>query len=189
MFRGAAWLVSDGRTLAPLGETYTRIGGAVGGMVARIPLPVVVLGAVALCVHVLATRTRFGRHVFAIGGNPLAAELAGIDVRGVTLRVFALMGALAGVAAVITTARLGAGTNSMGSQAELAVIAAAVLGGTSLAGGVGSVGGAVLGALWMQSLENGMVLLDVTSALRQVIIGLVLLAAVAADARARGGGA
>jgi ABC-type xylose transport system permease subunit len=189
MFRGAAWLVSDGRTLAPLDETYTRIGGAVGGMVARIPLPVVVLGAVALCVHVLATRTRFGRHVFAIGGNPLAAELAGIDVRGVTLRVFALMGALAGVAAVITTARLGAGTNSMGSQAELAVIAAAVLGGTSLAGGVGSVGGAVLGALWMQSLENGMVLLDVTSALRQVIIGLVLLAAVAADARARGGGA
>ena len=149
------------------------------------PLPVLVLGAVALGVHGLATRTRFGRYVFAIGGNPRAAELAGIDVRGVTLRAFALLGALAGVAAVLTTARLGAGANSMGSQAELAVIAAAVLGGTSLAGGAGSVGGAVLGALWMQSLENGMVLLDVTSALRQVVIGLVLLAAVAADARAR----
>ena len=121
----------------------------------------------------------------AIGGSPVAAELAGIDVRGVTLRAFALLGALAGVAAVLTTARLGAGTNAMGSQAELAVIAAAVLGGTSLAGGTGSAGGAVLGALWMQSLENGMVLLDVTSALRQVLIGLVLLVAVAADARAR----
>lgn len=234
VFRGAAWLVSDGRTLAPLDEGYTRIGGGLSGTIgaaaswwlaggvcavalaarkraalpavaaliafaaianavpgpdgsgAGIPLPLLVLGAVAFGVHVLATRTRFGRHVFAIGGSPLAADLAGIDVRGVTLRAFALLGALAGVAAVLTTARLGAGTNSMGSQAELAVIAAAVLGGTSLAGGTGSVGGAVLGALWMQSLENGMVLLDVTSALRQVVIGLVLLAAVAADVRSRG---
>jgi ABC-type xylose transport system permease subunit len=187
VFRGAAWLVSDGRTLAPLDETYTRIGGGLGGTIAGVPLPVLVLAAVALFVHVLATRTRFGRHVFAIGGSPLAAELAGIDVRGVTLRVFALMGALAGVAAVLTTARLGAGTNSMGSGSELAVIAAAVLGGTSLAGGAGSVAGAVLGALWMQSLENGMVLLDVTSALRQVVSGLVLLIAVAVDARSRVG--
>jgi D-xylose transport system permease protein len=239
VFRGAAWLVSDGRTLAPLAEGYTRIGGGLSGTIgatatwciaaaasaalaarrwrsgaplaalpavatlagfaaianavpgpdgsgAGLPLPVLVLGAVALFVHGLATRTHFGRHVFAIGGSPLAAELAGIDVRGVTLRAFALLGALAGVGAVLTTARLGAGTNSMGSQAELAVIAAAVLGGTSLAGGAGSVGGAVLGALWMQSLENGMVLLDVTSALRQVVIGLVLLAAVAADVRSRG---
>jgi ABC-type xylose transport system permease subunit len=187
IFRGAAWLVSDGRTLAPLDDGYARIGGGLSGTIAGIPMPLLVLAAVALGVHVLATRTRFGRHVFAIGGSPLAAELAGIDVRGVTLRAFALSGALAGVAAVLTTARLGAGTNSMGTQAELAVIAAAVLGGTSLAGGAGSVGGAVLGALWMQSLENGMVLLDVTSALRQVIIGLVLLAAVALDVRARSG--
>jgi ABC-type xylose transport system permease subunit len=185
IFRGAAWLVSDGRTLAPLADGYARIGGGPSGTIAGIPLPVLVLAAVALGAHLLATRTRFGRHVFAIGGNPRAAELAGIDVRGVTLRAFALSGALAGVAAVLTTARLGAGTNSMGTQAELAVIAAAVLGGTSLAGGAGSIGGAVLGALWMQSLENGMVLLDVTSAVRQVIIGLVLLAAVAADARSR----
>jgi D-xylose transport system permease protein len=238
VFRGAAWLVSDGRTLAPLADGYARIGGGLHGtigapatwaiavaasaaiLVARrraplaalplagasiacaaianavpapdgsaagLPLPVLVLGAVAFGVHGLATRTRFGRHVFAIGGSPLAAELAGIDVRGVTLCAFALLGALAGVAAVLTSARLGAGTNSMGTLAELAVIAAAVLGGTSLAGGGGSVGGAVLGALWMQSLENGMVLLDVTSALRQVVIGLVLLAAVAVDVRARGG--
>jgi D-xylose transport system permease protein len=237
MFRGAAWLVSDGRTLAPLADGYARIGGGLHGTIgaaatwwlasatsaamiaarwrtplaalppiagvvafaavanavpgpdgsaAGIPLPVLVLGSVAFCVHKLATRTRFGRHVFAIGGSPLAAELAGIDVRGVTLRAFALLGALAGVAAVLTTARLGAGANSLGTQAELAVIAAAVLGGTSLAGGTGSVGGAVLGALWMQSLENGMVLLDVTSALRQVVIGLVLLAAVALDVHTRG---
>jgi D-xylose transport system permease protein len=81
IFRGAAWLVSDGRTLAPLDDGYARIGGGLSGTIAGVPLPLLVLGVVALGVHVLATRTRFGRHVFAIGGNPLAAELAGIDVR------------------------------------------------------------------------------------------------------------
>ena len=93
------------------------------------------------------------------------------------------MGVLAGFAAVLTTARLGAATNSMGTLSELAVIAAAVLGGTSLAGGTGSIAGAVLGALWMQSLDNGLLLLDVTSALRQVVIGMTLLLAVALDVR------
>jgi D-xylose transport system permease protein len=91
------------------------------------------------------------------------------------------MGGLAGIAGVLTAARLGAGTNSMGTLAELAVIAAAVIGGTSLSGGVGRVGGAVLGAVVMQSLENGMVLLGVSSAARQVLIGLALIAAVWLD--------
>jgi D-xylose transport system permease protein len=146
-----------------------------------IPIPVLVMIAVAACVHLLARSTRFGRHVYAIGGNPEAAALAGIDVRRVTLGIFALMGALAAVAAVLTAARLGAGTNSMGTLAELAVIAAAVIGGTSLAGGVGSVPGALLGAVIMQSLENGMVLLGVSSAIRQVAIGGLLLLAVWLD--------
>ena len=109
-------------------------------------------------------------------------------VRSVTLGVFALMGLLAGLAGVLTSARLGAGANSMGTLAELSVIAAAVIGGTSLRGGSGSVAGALLGAVFMQSLENGMVLLGVSSALRQVCIGLVLLLAVWIDSatRARG---
>jgi D-xylose transport system permease protein len=89
-----------------------------------------------------------------------------------------VMGILCGIAAVITTARLNAGANSMGTMAELNVIAAAVIGGTSLAGGVGSILGAILGAVVMQSLESGMVLMGVTSAMRQVVIGLVLIAAV-----------
>jgi D-xylose transport system permease protein len=130
---------------------------------------------------VLSEHTRFGRHVFAIGGNPQAAARAGIDLQRVTLLLFAIMGLLCGIAGAVTTARLGAGTNSMGSLAELSVIAAAVIGGTRLAGGVGSVPGAILGAVVMQSLENGMVLLGVSSALRQVCIGCILLLAVWLD--------
>ena len=146
-----------------------------------IPVPVLILIAVAALMRFLAQRTRFGRHVFAIGGSPVAAELAGIDVRRVTLRVFALMGLLCGVSAVLVTARLGAGANSMGTLAELNVIAAAVIGGTSLAGGRGTIAGAILGAVIMQSLENGMVLLGVSSPARQVAIGLALIVAVWLD--------
>jgi D-xylose transport system permease protein len=124
-----------------------------------------------------AHRTRFGRYVFAYGGNPESALLAGINTRWLLVKIFVMMGILSTVAAVITTARLNAGANSIGQFAELYAIAAAVIGGTSLAGGVGSVPGAVVGALIIQSLENGMVMLDVSSAMRQIIIGLVLMLA------------
>jgi D-xylose transport system permease protein len=117
-----------------------------------------------------------------MGGGGAAAALAGIAVRRVTLGVFAWMGLLAAAAGALTAARLDAGTNSMGTLAELGAIAAAVLGGSSLAGGVGAVGGAVLGAFVMQALENGLVLLGVSSALRQVATGGLLLVAVAIDA-------
>jgi D-xylose transport system permease protein len=146
-----------------------------------IPVPVLILIGVAIGMSLLARRTRFGRYVFALGGSPVAAALAGIEVRRVTLKVFALMGLLCGVSAILTTARLGAGANSMGTLAELNVIAAAVIGGTSLAGGAGTIVGAILGAVVMQSLENGMVLLGVSSAARQVAIGLTLIAAVWLD--------
>ena len=251
IFRGGAYLLTDGQTIAPLDQTFQRLGGGLEGSIGAawswglgalavasllasrvgarrsqrrhgfaqrslwaegavvlawslailafvavmsaytqprtdigrgIPLPVLILIAVVVCMTALARRTRFGRYVFAIGGNPEAAELSGIDTRRVTLGVFAIMGLLCGIAAVITTARLGAGTNSMGTLAELQVIAAAVIGGTSLAGGRGTVAGALLGAVIMQSLDNGMVLLGVSSPVRQVAIGLVLIAAVWSDA-------
>ena len=119
--------------------------------------------------------------MFAYGGNPEAALLAGVNTRRLLVAIFMLMGVLSALAAVITTARLNAGTNSLGQLAELYVIAAAVIGGTSLSGGLGSVPGAVVGALVIQSLDNGMVLLDVSSARRQIFIGLVLIAAVWLD--------
>jgi len=247
IYRGAAFLVTDGRTVAPMNENYQLLGGGINGSIGAtwslvlglfaiccvallmyrshknrlnhgfpakpmaiqiglfiistalilgfvwvmnsynkprsdiargIPIPVLILIVTVIAMTMLTKLTRFGRYVFAIGGNPEAAELSGIDVKKVTMFIFALMGLLCGIAAVITTARLNAGVNSMGLLTELSVIAAAVIGGTSLNGGSGSITGAILGAVIMQSLENGMVLLGAGSAERQVVIGLVLIAAV-----------
>jgi D-xylose transport system permease protein len=144
-------------------------------------LPVIVALAVGIAMTVLATRTRFGRYVFAIGGNPEAAELSGVNTRRTLAMVFGLMGALAGLSACIATARLNAATNAAGTLDELYVIAAAVIGGTSLAGGLGSVAGAMLGALVMQSLQSGMVLLGVDTPLQNIVVGLVLVFAVWLD--------
>jgi D-xylose transport system permease protein len=143
-----------------------------------VPVPVLLLGAVALLLHAVASKTRFGRYVFAYGGNPEAALLSGLPTRRVLLALFAMMGALAAIAAVITTSRLNSGTHSIGQMAELYVIAATVIGGTSLSGGSGSIPGAIVGAVLIQSLDNGMVLLDVSSPKRQIFIGLILILAV-----------
>ena len=256
MFRGAAFLVADGQTLAPLSAAYQRIGGGVGGSIGAgwswalgaaacagvvaqalyarrsrarynaamapawadalkaaatcaallafvavvcaypdpasataggapegkgIGIPVLILAAVALALTVVAQRTRFGRHVFAYGGNPEAAFLSGLRTQRVVMALFVLMGALSAIAAVITTSRLNSGTHSIGQMAELYVIAATVIGGTSFAGGIGTIPGAIVGALMIQSLDNGMVLMDVSSANRQIFIGLILIAAVWLD--------
>jgi D-xylose transport system permease protein len=247
MFRGAAYLVTDGRTVAPMDKTYQILGGGIDGSIGAtwswilagvaiawmlintfmgrrtcrkygfkvkpiwiqlmllaigialvcgfvmvmnayykprteisrgIPVPVLIMICVVVGMSLLAKITRFGRYVFAIGGNPEAAELSGIPVKKITIWVFVVMGILCGIAGVITTARLNAGANSMGTLAELNVIAAAVIGGTSLAGGHGTVTGAILGAVIMQSLDSGMVLLGISSAMRQLIIGAVLIIAV-----------
>ncbi|MES2948526.1 MAG: ABC transporter permease [Pseudomonadota bacterium] len=146
-----------------------------------IPVPVLIWAGVALVLSFLVHRTRFGRYVFAMGGNPEAAALVGIPVRRVTLMLFALMGVLITIAAIVSIARLNAGTNSLGASMELYVIAAAVIGGTALAGGSGSISGSVLGALIMQSIDSGMLLLDVTIGMRYVIIGQVLIVAVVFD--------
>jgi D-xylose transport system permease protein len=146
-----------------------------------IPIPVLIWAGVALLLSFIVHRTRFGRYVYAMGGNPEAAELVGIPVRKVTLMLFALMGGLIAVAAIVSIARLNAGTNSLGTGMELYVIAAAVIGGTALAGGSGSILGSVLGALIMQSIDSGMLLLDVPIGWRYVIIGQVLIAAVVFD--------
>ncbi len=129
----------------------------------------------------IARLTTFGRYVFAIGGNTEAARLTGIPTRRVILSVYVLMGFLCGVAAVVTTARLNAGTASTGELLELSAIAAAVIGGVSLSGGSGTVTGAVIGALVIQSLDSGMVLIGATSSQRMILIGLVLTVSVLAD--------
>ncbi|MDW3225487.1 MAG: sugar ABC transporter permease [Paracoccaceae bacterium] len=144
-------------------------------------IPVLILIAVAIFMTILMSRSRFGRYVYAIGGNPEAAELAGINTRWMTVKIFALMGALTGLSAVVASARLGSATNALGTLDELYVIAAAVIGGTSLAGGVGTIYGAILGALVMQSLQTGMVLIGFDAAMQQIVVGSVLVLAVYLD--------
>lgn len=145
------------------------------------PIPVLIMLAVGLVMTFVARRTRFGRYIFATGGNPEAAELAGINTKRLTVKVFTLMGALVGISAIIASARLDAATTALGTLNELYVIAAAVIGGTSLAGGIGTIYGAILGALLMQSLQSGMALLNVDSAYTNIVVGIVLVLAVFVD--------
>ncbi len=144
-------------------------------------IPVLIALGTGIAMTFVATRTRFGRYIYATGGNPEAAELAGINTKKLTLGVFALMGGLAAVSACISTARLDAASNALGLFDELYVIAAAVIGGTSLAGGLGTIYGAILGALVMQSLQSGMTLLNFESATKDMVVGAVLVLAVFVD--------
>lgn len=144
--------------------------------------PVLIMIVVAIFMTILMTQTRFGRYVFAIGGNPEAASLSGINTRAMTVKIFALMGGLAGIAAVIGSARQNSATNAMGNLDELYVIAAAVVGGTSLAGGVGTIYGAIIGALILTSLQTGMVLIGFgDGSYQRIVIGIALVLAVWLD--------
>ena len=250
IFRGGAWLLTSGQTVAPLSESFQILGGGLNGSIGGLwswvvgaaimaailwadvrvyqqrarrglpnrsvalqalltgaslllvlafvlvmnsyadprsglprgmPVPVLLMLGVTAIMMWVVRATRFGRYVFAYGGNPEAARLAGINTKRLTILVFGLMGLLAALAGAIQSARLNAGTNSTGTLAELSVIAAAVIGGTSLSGGTGSIPGAFLGAVLMASLINGMLLLDLPSAWQNVVQGLVLMLAVTLD--------
>jgi len=154
-----------------------------GGLIipVGIPWPVVVVIVVTLVMTFIATRRKFGRNVFAYGGNPEAAELAGINTRWTILKVFTLMGLLCGISAAIAAARLNGSTLDVGSGYELYVIAAAVVGGTSFAGGIGTIPGAVLGALVMQTLAYGLNFMGVNSPVQNIVAGIVLVVAVGFD--------
>jgi D-xylose transport system permease protein len=168
-----------------LKDYYASIGQEVpeGAFIAHgFAYPVIIMVVVVLAMTVLMNQTRFGRYVFAIGGNPEAAALSGINTRAMTVKIFALMGGLAGVAAVIASARLNSATNALGDLDELMVIAAAVVGGTSLAGGVGTIYGAIIGALVLVSLQTGMVLIGFgDGSYRKIVIGVALVLAVYLD--------
>jgi D-xylose transport system permease protein len=250
IFRGLAWSVTEGQTVAPLDERFQLMGGGLSGSIGPfwswivgaigvalvltrmlmtrrsrqrygsavrpvwaeflvaavsvaailgfiaimnaytrprtdvgqgIPIPVLILIGAICGMSALTKLTRFGRYVFAIGGNPEAAQLAGINTRLVLMSVFALMGLLAGLAGAVQSARLNAGANSTGELLELSVIAAAVIGGVSLSGGIGAISGAIAGAVFMQSLQSGMLLLGLPTPMQNVVIGFVLILAVWID--------
>jgi D-xylose transport system permease protein len=183
---GAMWAYNDYPLPPLLATKYAVAHGIVepaGGLIIPVGLaaPVLLLGAVTLGMMFLATRRPFGRYVFSIGGNPEAAILAGINTKRTILGTFVLMGILCAIAAAVQTARLNAGVTSTGTGYELLVIAAAVIGGTSFAGGIGTIPGAVLGAVVMQSLKSGMVTIGVDSPMQDVAVGTVLILAVALD--------
>jgi D-xylose transport system permease protein len=146
-----------------------------------IPIPVVIWGVVVMVLAFIVNRTRFGRYIYAIGGNPEAALLVGIPVRKVMLRLFLLLAVTVTVASIVQVSRLNAGTNSLGTSLELYVIAAAVIGGVSLSGGGGTVLGSVLGAMIVQFLESGLLLIGIDIGYRMVIVGQVLIVAVVFD--------
>lgn len=148
---------------------------------AGIPIPVLILLAVALLGVFITNFTTFGRYLYAIGGNSDAARLSGINTKRNILKVYALLGALTGIAALIFTARVGSASPDAGTLKELDAIAACVIGGASLVGGRGTIFGACLGALIMASLDNGMSLLNVKDFMQDIIKGSILVAAVGAD--------
>jgi len=152
---------------------------------AGIPIPVLILAAIALAGSFLMSNTTFGRHLYAVGGNPEAAKFSGINVRRQVLQAFCILGVLSGIAGCVYTARVGSAGPEAGTLLELDAIAACVIGGASLLGGRGTVLGACLGALFMASLDNGMSLKDVPDFVQNIVKGGILVLAVGLDAIAR----
>jgi D-xylose transport system permease protein len=155
------------------------------GRYAGIPIPVIIFLAIALAGAFVTQNTTFGRYLYAVGGNPDAARLSGINIRKHLLAVFCIIGALTGVASIIYTARVGSASPDAGQLLELDAIAACVIGGTSLMGGRGTVFGAILGALIMASLDNGMSLKNVEPYMQNIIKGAILVIAVGLDMSGR----
>ena len=177
--RGLALIVSGGRPVADMSDRLTALAGDVGG----VPIPLLCFAAVAVAAWTFLRRFRLGRHVYAVGGNEQAARAAGISVSRVKLFVYVLCGLMAGLAGVVLAARITTGQPNAGVAYELEAIAAVVIGGTSLSGGVGSVAGTVLGVILIGVINNGLDLMSVSSYYQQVVKGVIIVGAVWLDRR------
>lgn len=178
MARGFTMLLTQGHPITGLGDSFGFLGT---GWFLGIPMPVWISGTIVLMATILTSKTRFGRYVYAIGGNENAAKLSGIPISKIKMQVYALAGMLAAVGGLLVTSRLDSSQPNAGIGYELDAIAAVVIGGTSLSGGRGTILGTVLGALIIGVLNNGLVLLDVSPFWQQVIKGMVILFAVIID--------
>jgi len=182
LLRGATLVFTDGKPISMgFGDNAMLFDTIGGGYLFGIPVPIYIMVAVfAVCNYVLKN-TKFGRYVFAVGGNEEATKLSGINVEKLKVKVYAISGGLAALAGIIITSRLGSAQPTAGTGYELDAIAAVVLGGTSLSGGVGSISGTITGALIIGVLGNALNLLDVSSYYQMMIKALVILAAVLID--------
>ncbi len=192
--RGVALQITDAKAIGGLGDSFAALGngslwrvehvGADGfpDVAFRgIPYPVLIMVAAAVAVSIMLNRSRLGRHIYAVGSNAEAARLSGIDVRRITLFVYVLSGTLAGLTGCVLMSRLVTAQPSEGLMYELDAIAAAVIGGTSLTGGIGTISGTVIGAFVIGILRNGLNMTGVSAFVQQIIIGLVILLTVWID--------
>lgn len=178
--RGLALLYSDGRPIPDLSPSFLFIGK---GEVLGIPFPIIVFVIMGLISHLMLSKTKFGKYTYAIGGNEQAARICGINVDRYKILIYTYAGLLSAIAGMMLTARISVGQPSMGNMFELDAIAAAVIGGTSLSGGVGTIGGTMIGALIIGVLNNGLDLLGVSSYWQQILKGIIIVSAVLIDAR------
>ncbi|MCF3932544.1 ABC transporter permease [Acuticoccus sp. M5D2P5] len=180
-FRGLALIFSGGGPISGFSPAFVWWGQ---GRIYGVPVPVIVFALVAAVAHIVLRYTRFGLWIYATGGNSAASELNGVPIRRATFSAYVIVGLLSGLAGFILSARLNSAEAVAGLQLELDVIAAVVIGGTSLFGGIGSIFGTVVGVVLIGVLRNGLVLMNVSSFVQQILIGLILVLAVAVDQRA-----
>ncbi len=178
--RGLALIYSGGRPISKLNPAFNWIGQ---GDLLWIPVPIWILAIVAVAAHVVLNFTRFGRHTYALGGNEQAARVSGISLNKLKIGIFALSGLLAGLAGMLLAARIGSGNPQLGTGIELDAIASTVIGGTSFNGGIGTIWGAVVGALIIGVINNGMDLINISPFMQQVVKGVIIVLAIIIDER------
>jgi inositol transport system permease protein len=178
--RGLALIYSDGRPISKLTPEFNFLGQ---GALLGVPVPIFLLAVVVLASHLLLNNTRFGRHVYALGGNEQAARVSGINLSRVKIGIYTFSGLLAGLGGMVLAGRIGSGNPQLGTGAELDAITAAVIGGTSFSGGIGTVWGTIVGALIIGVLNNGLDLLNVSPFMQQVVKGVIIVVAIIIDER------
>jgi ribose transport system permease protein len=178
IWRGAAFVFTDGRPVWGLPEMFSVLGG---GRIIGIPVPSIIMIILFGIAHIILTSTRFGRYVYAVGGNTEAARLVGIKTNRILIAVYSICGVLAALSGILLASRMNSGQPNAGIMYELDVIAAVVVGGTSLNGGRGTIIGTFFGAMLIAVLRNGLNLLNVNSYIQQVVVGIVILLAVLMD--------
>lgn len=178
IIRGLSYVITNGQPLQSNNNTFNNIGN---GFLANIPIPVIIVLFIIIILSVILNKTIFGRHVYAIGGNRDAAKYSGINTKKTELRVYIMSAMLAAVAGIILAARMYSGQPTVGEGYEGDAIAAAVLGGTSFNGGIGSIGGTIIGVLVIGVLNNGLNLLQVSFYWQLVVKGFVIIGAVYVD--------
>jgi inositol transport system permease protein len=177
--RGVALLYTGGRPISDLTDAYNFIGQ---GDVFGLPVPIIILVSMAVVTHILYAHTKFGKYIYAIGGNEQAARVSGIDASKYKMLIYVYAGFLAGLAGLVVSSRIGSGQPGLGVGYELDAIAAAVIGGSSLsAGGIGTVAGTVIGALIIGVLNNILDLMNVSAYWQQIIKGCIIVGAVILD--------